>query len=152
MHFNASGRITSTGIHWISGAPSTFTIPPDTWNISKDTTTGNVWLGANDGGIIKTTLIGGFTFGEPAQADTVFQVATTGDDATGDGSVAAPFATIQHALVVASRYDYQGLYNVYINIANGTYTENVVLPDFTSLRNNNTVGIYPRTPLQVMSG
>jgi hypothetical protein len=39
---------------------------------------------------------------------------------------------------VASRYDYQGLYNVYINIANGTYTENVVLPDFMGLRNNNT--------------
>jgi hypothetical protein len=74
----------------------------------------------------------------PATSDTIFQVATTGDDATGDGSLAAPFATIQHALNVASRYDYQGLYNVYINIANGTYVENVVLPDFIGLRNNNT--------------
>jgi hypothetical protein len=63
---------------------------------------------------------------------------TTGNDTTGDGSLAAPFATIQHALNVASRYDYQGLYNVYINIANGTYTENVILPDFMGFRNNNT--------------
>jgi hypothetical protein len=37
----------------------------------------------------------------------------------------------------ASQYDYQGLYNVYINIADGTYVENVVLPDFKSLGNNN---------------
>jgi hypothetical protein len=73
----------------------------------------------------------------PATSDIAFNVATTGDDIAGDGSLAAPFATIQHALNTASRYDYQGLYNVYINIANGTYTENVVMPNFMGLRNNN---------------
>jgi hypothetical protein len=77
-----------------------------------------------------------------AQSDTVFQVATTGNDTTDYGSLAAPFATIQHALVEASRYDYQGLYNVHINIENGTYVENVSLPDFR-VRNNNTDSATP---------
>jgi hypothetical protein len=68
-----------------------------------------------------------------ATSDINFYVATTGNDTTGDGSVAAPSATIQHALIEASRYDYQGLYNVTINIADGTYTENVVIPTFKSV-------------------
>jgi hypothetical protein len=74
--------------------------------------------------------------GKIATSDIVFNVATTGNDATGDGSVAAPFATVQHALNEASQYDYQGLYTVYINIANGTYTENVNMPNFKSTASN----------------
>jgi hypothetical protein len=44
-----------------------------------------------------------------------------------------PFATIQHALIIASRYDCQDLYNVTISIENGTYTENISVPNFKSL-------------------
>jgi hypothetical protein len=71
-----------------------------------------------------------------AQSDMDLYVATTGSD-NNPGTAAQPFATIQHALVAASWYNYQGLYNVFINIANGTCTENVGLPDFRGLGNNN---------------
>jgi hypothetical protein len=69
----------------------------------------------------------------PANSNLDFQVATTGDDITGDDSVAAPFATIQHALDIASEYDYQSKYYVTINIANGTYVENIRIPTFKSI-------------------
>jgi hypothetical protein len=68
----------------------------------------------------------------PATSDINFYVVTTGND-NNPGTAAQPFATIQHALIVASRYDYQGLYNVTINIADGTHTENVNMPTFKSL-------------------
>jgi hypothetical protein len=62
-----------------------------------------------------------------------YNVATTGDDTTGDGSVGAPFATIVHALEVAAGFDYQSLYFPTIKIANGTYLEQVSVPLFTNL-------------------
>jgi hypothetical protein len=58
---------------------------------------------------------------KPGTANIALNVATTGDNITGDGTLAAPFATIQHELDVASEYDYQSKYYVTINIANGTY-------------------------------
>jgi hypothetical protein len=58
-------------------------------------------------------------------------VATTGNDTTGDGSSGAPWATIQKAIdVVCADYDLNG-YTVTINIADGTYAENVLLRSFS---------------------
>jgi hypothetical protein len=62
-----------------------------------------------------------------------YNVATTGNDTTGDGSVGAPFATIVHASQVAAGFDYQNLYFPTIKIANGTYLELVSVPLFTNL-------------------
>jgi hypothetical protein len=70
---------------------------------------------------------------KPATANIALNVATTGDDITGDGTLAAPFATIQHALDIASEYDYQSKYYVTINIANGTYVENIRVPPSRAL-------------------
>jgi hypothetical protein len=69
-----------------------------------------------------------------------FNVATTGNDTTGDGSVAAPYATINHALLVAAGFDYQKTYFPTIKIADGTYLEQVNVPLFTNLGGKGTSG------------
>jgi len=55
-------------------------------------------------------------------------VSTTGDDASGDGSESLPFGTIQHAINFISK----NLNNreVTINVASGTYSENVEVAGF----------------------
>jgi hypothetical protein len=51
--FAGIGFITSLMTPPISGPPTISTIPIDCWNISRDTTSGEVYIAANDGGIIK---------------------------------------------------------------------------------------------------
>jgi hypothetical protein len=51
--FGGIGFITSLMTPPISGPPSTSTIPIDCWNISKDATGGEIYIAANDGGVIK---------------------------------------------------------------------------------------------------
>ena len=72
-------------------------------------------------------------------------VATTGNDSN-DGSSGSPFLTIQHALNVASRYQESG--SVTVNIADGTYQENVVMP--TALIGNLTLQGNSTTPANVV--
>lgn len=58
-----------------------------------------------------------------AVGDMTFNIANapTGNDATGDGSAGAPWATLQHALdTVATRYDGSG-FNLTVKAAAGTY-------------------------------
>ncbi len=54
-------------------------------------------------------------------ANTTFYVTTTGNDSTGDGSVGAPWLTVQKAIdVLTSKYDGGG-YNATINVGSGTF-------------------------------
>lgn len=64
---------------------------------------------------------------EQAGSNLTFYVATTGSDSN-PGTAPLPFATIQHALNVCATFDYQNLYFPTVNVADGTYDENVVLP------------------------
>ncbi len=57
--------------------------------------------------------------------ETVY-VTTTGNDTTGDGSVGAPFLTLTRTLEHLHSLDF-GLYNVYVDIAAGTYNEPAAL-------------------------
>jgi hypothetical protein len=67
-------------------------------------------------------------------------VATTGNDTTGDGSVGAPWATIQKAIdYTVDTYDFNG-YEVTINVADGTYAENVNLRSFAGAGRINLEG------------
>lgn len=63
-----------------------------------------------------------------AQENETIYVATSGSDAAGDGTEGKPFATIQHALDSISK----DLANreITINIASGTYSENVEVAGF----------------------
>jgi hypothetical protein len=61
-----------------------------------------------------------------ATADGNFFVSTTGSDTTGDGTVGNPFLTMQHCWnVVCNLWDFAG-WNVFINLAAGTYTQGLV--------------------------
>jgi hypothetical protein len=60
-------------------------------------------------------------------ANTSFYVSTTGNDSTGNGTVAAPYATIQKAWnVISENYDLNG-YAATIQLEDGTYTPTVGL-------------------------
>lgn len=61
------------------------------------------------------------------QADTTFYVSTAGNDATGDGSVGAPWRTVQHAVnVIHDGYDLAGFVAT-ITRAAGAYTDTVLV-------------------------
>jgi hypothetical protein len=62
---------------------------------------------------------------------------TTGSDTSGDGSAAAPFATVSHALALAGT----GTQTIFIDA--GTYTEHVVLNKSVSLRGAGTTWTKP---------
>lgn len=66
--------------------------------------------------------------GHLLEGDLTIYVATTGSDSAGDGSEDAPFATIQHAIDSLPK----NLSNreITINIASGTYSENVEVAGF----------------------
>lgn len=79
----------------------------------------------------------------PANRNLDFYVATTGSD-TNPGTIAFPFATIQHALFVAATYDYQLLWAVTIHVADGTYTTLASFPvDFEMYFGNIPTFINP---------
>lgn len=60
--------------------------------------------------------------------DATIYVSTSGDNAAGDGSEVAPFKTIQHAInSIAKNLDNRA---ITINIASGTYSENVEVSGF----------------------
>ena len=60
-------------------------------------------------------------------ANLTLYVATTGSDATGDGSAALPFATIQHAYDTLARlYDLSG-FSATIQVEDGTYNQGVYI-------------------------
>lgn len=67
-------------------------------------------------------LTSGLVFPPPATTNLVFYVATTGSDSNPGTSVGLPFATIQHAVNVATSFDYLNQFAPVINIAAGTYT------------------------------
>jgi len=60
-------------------------------------------------------------------ADTTYNVATTGSDTTGDGSIGNPWATVQHAINhVMYNVTGRGV-TVKISVATGSYDENLLL-------------------------
>ena len=68
------------------------------------------------------------TIGIPPATNSIIYVSTSGSDAAGDGTESAPFATIQHAIDAAPK----NLMNreITINVASGTYSENVEVAGF----------------------
>jgi hypothetical protein len=59
-------------------------------------------------------------------ANTTYRVATTGNDTTGDGSVAKPWATLAKAWsVISNTLDFAG-FTVTIQMADGTYTSGIL--------------------------
>jgi hypothetical protein len=62
-------------------------------------------------------------------ADALYHVATTGDDATGNGSSGAPWKTIQKAVDFVNSIDLSG-FSVSIHLEDGTYNENVQLKPY----------------------
>lgn len=63
----------------------------------------------------------------PAIGSLTWNVAKTGSD-NNPGTAALPFLTIQKAVNTASAYNWSGIYFPTINIATGTYNEQVKLP------------------------
>ncbi|WMJ83413.1 hypothetical protein ACS3UN_10090 [Oscillospiraceae bacterium LTW-04] len=59
-------------------------------------------------------------------------VATTGSDITGDGTSANPYATISKAVSMLTPVS-AGNYNTTINIATGTYTENILIANISNV-------------------
>ncbi len=70
------------------------------------------------------------TKGRYLEADMTVYVAATGSDETGDGSSAAPYATITKALSVIPKN--LNSFTATINIVDGTYNEDVVVTGFSS--------------------
>lgn len=68
------------------------------------------------------------TIGIMPISNSIIYVSTSGSDAAGDGTEEAPFATIQHAIDAAPK----NLMNreITINVASGTYSENVEVAGF----------------------
>lgn len=88
----------NTGITYISQANA---------NINNPLTDAAHWLPAD-----RTRLT----------ANTTFNVSTTGNDSTGNGTAGAPWLTIQHAInYIANNIDCAG-FSATISLANGTYT------------------------------
>ncbi len=65
---------------------------------------------------------------EKLTASKSYYVSTTGSDSN-NGSSGNPFLTIQNAIEIASNFDV-GLYNITINVEDGTYTENLIFKSF----------------------
>jgi hypothetical protein len=71
----------------------------------------------------------------PATGFLNFYISTTGSDSN-PGTLAQPFATLQHAFNIALKFDYQGLYFPTFNVENGTYAvgalQSVMYPFFNT--------------------
>lgn len=87
------------------------------------------WTGTNSAQVRKATAAevrtaaGGIR--EVLAANRTYYVATTGSNANNGLSAGAPFLTLQYAVDVAAALD-PSIYTVTIQLADGTYTENVV--------------------------
>ena len=65
---------------------------------------------------------------QPASANKTIYVSKSGNDASGDGSESLPFATIQHAIdSISKNLDNR---EITINVASGTYAEDIVISGF----------------------
>jgi hypothetical protein len=110
-----------------------------TWGVFKDTNfpngAGNAIYADDHGDIVS---IGGLII---AGQNLNFYVATTGSDSN-PGTIGSPFATIQHALIVASGYNYQNTYFPTINVNAGTYTitQTIQLPELVNGFNFDNLG------------
>jgi Protein of unknown function (DUF1565) len=91
--------------------------------------------GNNSGGPAPPSAIAGVV---STTSNLTFYVATTGSDSNA-GASGAPFLTIQHALNVAATYNYVGLYYPTINIANGTYSAQNILPALVNSPNGGVI-------------
>jgi hypothetical protein len=112
-----------------------------TWGVFKDTNfpngAGNAIYADDHGDIVS---IGGLII---AGQNLNFYVDPSGSDSN-PGTIGSPFATIQHALIVASGYNYQNTYYPTINVNAGTYTitETIVLPEIVNGFNFDSVGDF----------
>jgi hypothetical protein len=78
-------------------------------------------------GDLRYMPIGGGTSRTRLTNNTTFNVATTGNDSTGNGTSGTPWATIQHAVnVLMNSYDLAG-FTAIISVAAGTYTGNTTI-------------------------
>lgn len=68
------------------------------------------------------------TIGITPISDSIIYVSTSGSDAAGDGTESAPFASIQRAIDSIAKNI--GDRSITINIASGTYTEDIVISGF----------------------
>lgn len=68
----------------------------------------------------------------PAGGNLTFYVATTGSDSN-PGTLAQPFATLQHAVNVASQFNYQNSFVWSVNVADGTYSNLLTASDICRL-------------------
>ena len=73
--------------------------------------------------------------------DVTLYVANSGNDATGDGSVDAPFRTIQAAINAVPKH--MGGYTVTIDIEAGTYEERLIVNGFSC--GKLVIGVYGRS-------
>lgn len=110
---------------------------------AQDIVVGGEYMAITDG----TTLqLLNPTYGGVRQkltAGTSFYVTTTGNDSTGNGTAALPWLTIQHAIDYISANIDTGGFTATVNVADGTYTDAVlVTSSFTGggtvLLNGNT--------------
>jgi hypothetical protein len=92
------------------------------WTMQLPTTPGSPGFVLNTDGSGHTSWVavgaGNLTF---ATADVTYHVTATGNDTTGDGSVGAPFATIQNAFAVGTRTFNFGGFNFTIQVGPGTF-------------------------------
>ena len=99
-----------------------------TWNAPKTDWTSADGVRDTDMNRIEGNILALYN-GASLHADRVVYVnAATGNDETGDGTTSKPFATITKALDSLPKAT--GKYNATINIAAGTYNENVIIAGF----------------------
>ena len=109
-------------------------ISPSAGQIALTDTLIGVQVGTND---VQYT-IGNIIPFLPTFSNVDLYVSTTGSDSN-DGSIANPFATIQHALTIAAQFDYQGLFFPTIHVLAGTLQQ-AALVHLSELRNAKTAG------------
>ena len=121
-----------TDIHGTPGAPGAPGAPgTDGTNgvgVPVGGTTGQV-LAKNSAADYDTgwaTPSGGGGGREILTANRTYYVSTTGSDSADGLTVGTPFLTIQHAIDIAAGLD-QSVYDITIQLADGTYNENVIL-------------------------
>ena len=80
-------------------------------------------------------------------SDSTIYVSTSGNDASGDGSASLPFATIQHAIDSIPKDI--GEKEITIDVASGTYSEDVVISGFSGAPLRFNIGVVTVNSLHV---